>query len=256
MLEITSTKNSYIKELKKLEKKKHRDASQCYLIEGEHLVGEAIKHGANLETILVTEAGRGLLANFSELARTTKSYLVTEEVFKVISSVPAPQGIMAVVHQTNDELNQKTMGPYLLLDNVQDPGNVGTMIRTADAAGFGTVILGEGCADIYSAKVLRSMQGSQFHVTLIQSNLMEAMTKLKEKNIAIYGTELNPEAISYRDLVIEGDYGLVMGNEGQGVSKEILNQTRQNIYIPIDGQAESLNVAIAAGILMFSLRSL
>lgn len=256
MLEITSTKNSYIKELKKLEKKKHRDASQCYLIEGEHLVSEALKHEANLETILITASGKDLLEKLPTFSEDINVYLVTEEVFKVISSVPAPQGIMAVVRQATDEVMTKTTGPYLLLDNVQDPGNVGTMIRTADAAGFGTVILGEGCADIYSSKVLRSMQGSQFHVTLIQSDLMVAMMALKEKHVPIYGTELNPEAISYRDVVVESDYALVMGNEGQGVSKEILSHTQQNIYIPIEGQAESLNVAIAAGILMFALRPL
>ncbi|CAM3314926.1 TrmH family RNA methyltransferase [Vagococcus fessus] len=253
MKEITSTKNAYIKELKKLDKKKYRDETNRYIVEGEHLVQEAIKAGASIESVLYTETGQTLFEAMSKVVSTVEEeYIVTEEVMKTLSSVPAPQGIMAVVRKEKEEEIPKS-GTFLLLDGVQDPGNVGTMIRTADAAGIKTVILGEGTTDIYNAKVLRSMQGSHFHVTVRQAVLTEVIAEMKETNIPVYGTELNPEAVSYRTVEKTSEFALVMGNEGQGVSEEVLALTDKKLYIPIVGQAESLNVAIAAGILMFSL---
>ena len=166
-----------------------------------------------------------------------------------LSELPTPQGIIAVVkkHSLTVDLD----GAWLLLDNVQDPGNVGTMIRTADAAGFTGVVLGKGTADIYSTKVLRSMQGSNFHLPIISMDLTEAVTIFKEKEIPVYGTELNKDAIDYRQAAPGKKVALILGNEGQGVRSELLEMTDQNLYIPIYGQAESLNVGIAAGILMY-----
>ncbi|MDF0478829.1 RNA methyltransferase [Vagococcus sp. PNs007] len=252
MKEITSTKNAYIKELKKLDKKKYRDETNRYIVEGEHLVQEAIKAGAAIEGVLCTETGQMLYEDMAKEVCIEDVYLVTEEVMKSLSSVPAPQGIIAVIRKGKEEAIPQS-GTFLLLDGVQDPGNVGTMIRTADAAGIKTVILGEGTADIYNSKVLRSMQGSHFHVTVRQAVLTEVIAEMKENNIQVYGTELNPEAVSYRTVEKANEFALVMGNEGQGVSKEVLALTDKQLYIPIVGQAESLNVAIAAGILMFSL---
>ena len=252
MKEITSIKNAYIKELKKLDKKKYRDETNRYIVEGEHLVQEAIKADVEIESILYTETGQALYGDMAIEGCSEDHYLVTEEVMKSLSSVPAPQGIMAVIKKGKEEGIPQS-GTFLLLDGVQDPGNVGTMIRTADAAGIKTVILGEGTADIYNAKVLRSMQGSHFHVTVRQAILTEVIAEMKGNNIPVYGTELNPEAVSYRTVEKTNEFALVMGNEGQGVSKEVLAVTDKQLYIPIVGQAESLNVAIAAGILMFSL---
>ena len=141
-------------------------------------------------------------------------------------------------------------------DHVQEPGNVGTLIRTADAAGFSGVILGEGSADIYSTKVLRSMQGSHFHLPVVSANLFEVIDQLKKEKVPVYGTELNPAAITYTSIPESASVALILGNEGQGVQKELLTQTDQNVYIPLYGAAESLNVGVAGGILMYHIASL
>lgn len=253
MIEISSTKNNFIKEVKKLAKRKYREEQGRYLIEGAHLVEEALNSKEAVTTLIMTDQGQALLAKLPVSSDTLDHYLVTDEVFKSISDVAAPQGIMAVVKHNKAALPEQISGKWLLLDNVQDPGNVGTMIRTADAANYAGVILGKGCADIYSPKVLRSMQGSHFHLAIIEGELRQFMFKLKQHEIKIYGTELNPKAVDYRQLETADSFGLVMGNEGQGVSADILQLTDKNVYIPIVGQAESLNVAVAAGILMFSL---
>ena len=143
--------------------------------------------------------------------------------------------------------------PWLLLDNVQDPGNIGTMVRTADAAGFAGVAFGTGTVDIHQPKVERSMQGSQFHLQLISTDLTALVAQLQAQGAPVYGSELNPQAAEYLDVDAPAAFGLIMGNEGNGMSPELLAQTDQNLYIPIKGQAESLNVAVAAGILMFGL---
>ncbi|MGY3766073.1 TrmH family RNA methyltransferase [Vagococcus vulneris] len=251
---ITSAKNNFVKNAKKLHKKKYRSESNLYLIEGEHLVEEAVKHNADIVYVIVEE---NMLEKYNYLIQDfddEKVYLVTDSIIQTLSTLPTPQGIMAIIEKKAavDILYQ---GRILILDCVQDPGNVGTMIRTADAAGFTHIILGEGCADVYQPKVLRAMQGSQYHLTLEEGDVSERMSELFKREYLIYGTELNPEAIDYRE--IKKDYqnlAIVMGNEGQGVSAEILKYTTKNVYIPIIGQAESLNVAVAAGILMFSLQ--
>ncbi|MDH6365130.1 TrmH family RNA methyltransferase [Enterococcus sp. PF1-24] len=252
MKEILSVKNQWIKELKKYQKRKYRQLDQKYLLEGFHLIEEAVKGQAPVEAILVTQRGMSewgsWLAEFPE----EKLYFVSDEVMKQLSELPTPQGILAVVAMTN-QAEITFAGKWLLLDNVQDPGNVGTMIRTADIFGFTGVVLGEGTADIYNPKVLRSMQGSQFHLPIIQKDLQTAIKELKAFGSLVYGTELNEEAVALNAINKTTNLALIMGNEGQGVQKELLTLTDKNIYIPIKGQAESLNVAIAAGILMYEL---
>ncbi|WP_314067414.1 RNA methyltransferase [uncultured Vagococcus sp.] len=255
MIEISSTKNNFIKEIKKLTKKKYREEHGHYVIEGVHLIEEALKSPAMVTTIIMNNQGYELLPGLPMTSDAITYYLLSDEVFRNVSDVPAPQGMMALVKLNKEVLPETVTGNLLLLDNVQDPGNVGTMIRTADAAGYAGVVLGEGCADIYNPKVLRSMQGSHFHLTIMEGDLAEVIPALKTKGLQLIGTELNPEAVDYRELSLESHVALVMGNEGQGVSSQLLQLTDKNVYIPIIGQAESLNVAVAAGILMFSLQS-
>lgn len=254
MEKIESAKNNFIKMVKKLAKKKYREETGLYLIEGEHLVEEALRYqGSHVMAIIVTPQGRESLPKLLTETPGRTLYLVKDDIFKALSAVPTPQGIIALVKLPSFALPETIKGPLLLLDNVQDPGNVGTMIRTADAANYAGVILGEGCADVYSPKVIRSMQGSQFHLPVYEANLGALIPTLKKSGLAVYGTELNPAAVDYRQLPAEAEFALIMGNEGQGVSHEILEMVDKAVYIPIDGQAESLNVAVAAGILMFTL---
>lgn len=254
MREIVSTQNNLIKNLKKLQKKKGRAEQGCYLLEGEHLVEEGLKQGDLIKTVLVTKAFFDSHSSLHDLLSKVECYIVTLEIIKSLATVPAPQGIIGVAKIPEKPTKLNFDQPLLLLDNVQDPGNVGTMIRTADAAGFGTVVLGEGSVDLYNDKVLRSMQGSHFHLTVIEQELSQLIKELHVSGLSVYGTELNPEAVPYTELPKSKCFALVMGNEGQGVSSDILNLTTKNTYIPITGKAESLNVAIAAGILMFQLK--
>lgn len=252
MKEILSTKNTMIREFKKLHKKKHRDEQRQYIIEGFHLIEEAVKANASVCWILFNQRGQLEWSDWLAEQPEDKLIFVSEEVLGSLSDLPTPQGMVAIVEMP-EEKEAQFSGSWLLLDNVQDPGNVGTMIRTADAAGLSGVVLGEGSSDIYSTKVLRAMQGSNYHLPVIRQSLIDVVAKFKKANSPIYGTELNPEAVSYKALTPVDQYALIMGNEGQGVSSDLLKLTDQNIYIPIKGSAESLNVAIAAGILMYHL---
>lgn len=255
MKEILSTKNAMIKEFKKLHKKKYREENQQYIIEGFHLIEEAAKADAQIDWILFNQRGKTEWSVWIDQQSDDLLIYVSDEVLDSLSELPTPQGILAVVKMPDEEKKINFSGGWLLLDNVQDPGNVGTMIRTADAAGLAGVILGDGSSDIYNTKVLRAMQGSNYHFPVIRKSLVDVINEFKDAKVPVYGTELNPEAVSYKKIIQSENYALIMGNEGQGVSTELLKRTNKNIYIPIKGAAESLNVAIAAGILMYHLES-
>lgn len=250
MERILSKKNDRVKKWKKLHTKKGRDLSGLYLIEGFHLIAEAMEHNAFIQEFLVSEQVKEIL--FEKYPQ-EKVVVISKEIADYLSDTESPQGVFAIVEKESPIVPTSFTKPYLLLDNVQDPGNVGTMIRTADAAGYGGVVLGKGTVDLYNSKVLRSTQGGHFHFPVYEDDLSNWFTAFKSNNFPIYGTELNEDATSYREVKAPEVYGLVMGNEGNGMDKELLKQTTKNLYIPITGQAESLNVAVAAGILMFSL---
>ena len=143
-----------------------------------------------------------------------------------------------------------------MMDDVQDPGNVGTIVRTADAAGYDGVITSLDTADFYQPKVQRSMQGSQFHLPIYRMDINKAIELAKKSQLKIYGSEVNASAKAYTKLDKVDDFALIMGNEAHGITQDVLNETDENIYIPILGKAESLNVAVAAGVLMYGLQTL
>lgn len=248
MKEIFSTKNTRIKDLRKLHKKKYRQQQQRYLIEGFHLVEEAQQQGVVIEAVFANDRGVREGAHLLEAADDV--YYVSDEVLSQLADSPSPQGIVAVA-KMEGEPSLTAEGGWLLLDNVQDPGNVGTMIRTADAAGLTGVIIGNGTADIYSSKVLRSMQGSQFHLRICSMDLLEAVAFFQRAAIPVYGTALNKEAKVLQEVPKQKNYAVIMGNEGQGISQSLLDSVDETIYIPIFGKAESLNVGVAAGIVMY-----
>lgn len=250
MEKIQSSKNERVKNWKRLLKRKGRKEAGQYLIEGFHLIEEAIKAGVSIAEILIREdLSIQLLPDFRNIKVTAISKEVTEE----ISDTETSQGIYAVVNKRVDELAEDINGPFLMADAVQDPGNLGTMIRSADAAGFQGIVLGRGTVDAYNSKTLRSAQGSHFHIDLFEGEVEEWISLFQKKGYTVYGTALDKKAESYREKHHQEPFALVVGNEGSGVSKEVLSLTNSNLYIPIKGKAESLNVAIAASILMFSL---
>lgn len=242
---ITSKSNNLIKKTKKLLQKKHRKNS--YLIEGWHLFEEAQKAGAVFLNIFVLEEMAEPLAGFSQLR------LVTPEVLKELTDSPTPQGIIAEVALPSNRLEDLQGSRFLLLEDVQDPGNVGTMVRTADAAGLDAVIISEKSADLYNQKTLRSMQGSHFHLPIYRANLFDLRQHLTEKNIPVIASTLSKDSVDYKEVPSQDRFALVMGNEGQGISEKMAQQADVLVHISMPGQAESLNVAIAAGILVFSL---
>ncbi|MGX6969299.1 TrmH family RNA methyltransferase [Vagococcus bubulae] len=250
MKRIESLTNQWVKETKKLHKKKYRDIMNQYILEGEHSVQEALENKGLIDCVITTD--NGLVKYESIISRISEAQLivVTEGILKQLSELPTPQEIIAIMKKSEEtaEFGEK----ILVLDHVQDPGNVGTMIRTADAAGFDQVVLSEGCVDVYQSKVQRALQGSQFHVS-VKTNVVlnDWLEQAKKRDILTVATALDDTAMSFKDLNITESIAIIMGNEGQGVSQEVLSQVDKKVYIPMKGQAESLNVAVAAGIVMF-----
>jgi TrmH family RNA methyltransferase len=248
--QIQSVKNPQVKQWKKLLTKKERDKTGTFLIEGFHLIEEALKQREQIVEIIVSDKIElPPRLDFGSNSITT----VTDEISKELSDTETPQGIYAVCRETVDQTYVEKAKSLLLIDAVQDPGNLGTMIRTADAAGIDAVIVGHGSVDIYNSKVLRSAQGSHFHLPIVPGNLEEWIETLKKRNIPVYGTALE-NAKTYTEIAPQEEFALIVGNEGSGMNKDLLAKTTSNLYIPIYGQSESLNVAVAAGILLYYLK--
>jgi RNA methyltransferase, TrmH family len=246
---IESVKNQKVKQWRKLQTKKEREATGTFMIEGLHLVEEALKTKEMIKDLIVSEdTTLPTHWNVDQL----NIILVTKEVMKAISDTEAPQGIAAIC-EFQKQHEADSWEKVLFVDGVQDPGNLGTIIRTADAAGIDGIILGEGTVDHYNSKVIRSSQGSIFHLPIVNGNLMEWFQVYNEKQIPIYGTSLQ-NGVSYREATPTEQFCLIIGNEGSGVDRELLQKTTKNLYIPIYGGAESLNVGIATGILLYHLR--
>lgn len=241
MRQIDSIKNTYIIELNKLKQNKYRQSQKLFLIEGYHLVEEA--HQANLlMTVLITKK--------DDYIDGVENIIVNESVITKLSQTNSPQGIVGVCRFLNPTNLHGSR--YLLLDNIQDPGNVGTLIRTAAAFDIEMVILGDGCADLYNDKTIRATQGALFKIPVIQRNLFLVINELKKKNISIIGTDLEAEN-ELKKIHNLKSYALLLGNEGTGVNPLLLKQTDINVYLRMNKNVESLNVAIAGGIILYYL---
>lgn len=249
MQRIESTKNERVKLWRKLHTKKGRKKARKFLIEGDHLIQEALKEEQRVAKIIVDESRKHVPFDTHSIP----VIQVTNNVFQEISETDTPQGVIAVCHMSEEKEMELNKGKYLLIDEVQDPGNVGTMIRTADSAGFDAVFLGKGCADRYNSKTIRATQGSLFHLPVYEVNLEDVVQKLQQVGVKVFGTALH-HATDYRLVQKQETFGLIVGNEGAGVSDNLLALCDDNVYIPIYGKAESLNVAVAAGILMYSFQ--
>ncbi|MCD7032829.1 RNA methyltransferase [Metabacillus sp. GX 13764] len=246
---IESVKNPKVKQWKKLHTKKERDLTGTFLAEGYHLVEEALKDKDQIVELIISEASEIPSSwNLDGISIT----MAPPEVLKAISDTETPQGAAAVCRRLEAK-GSDSWSRVLMIDSLQDPGNLGTLIRTADAAGIDGIVLGEGTVDLYNSKVIRSSQGSIFHLPAVKGEIGEWAGKLKERGVSVYGTSL-AGGFDYKTVQSGGSFALLIGNEGSGVSEELLGLTDQNLYIPIHGQAESLNAAIAAGILLYHLR--
>ena len=242
---ITSASNKRIKDIQKLKENKNIKKYGRYLIEGKHLVEEALDAKV-VEEIIVSESFEeyNIVDSFEgDLIK------VTDSVLKSISDTITSQGIIAVCRTVKKELDINNYSKVLILDKIQDPGNLGTIIRTADAFNFDCIILGKGTTSLYGQKVIRSTQGSNFHIDCFDNiDLVELIDEMHEFNI--FATSLKADKYIEQLDNITGKVAVVFGNEGAGVSKEILSKVNNLLKISMPGRAESLNVSMAAGIVM------
>lgn len=238
---ITSFVNPYIKELSKLKQKKYRDLNQLFLIEGYHLVHEA-KLAKCLKTVLIV--------NENDRMEDVENIVVTREIICKLSQTQNPQNIIGVCSLSND--NHLKGNRFLLLDDVSDPGNLGTLIRSALGFNIDQMILGVNCVDLYNDKVIRATQGAFFKMSIIQMPLEDAILKLKKDDVYIIGTSLK-NAKSLDELPKLTRYAIILGNEALGVKEELLQLTDVNVKIKMNEKLESLNVAIAGSIIMYYL---
>ena len=236
---ITSINNDKIKDIVKLKDKKYRDKNNLFFVEGIDLVMEAYKSGV-LTNLLILE-GENL--PFDDIPY---SY-ITIDVMKKISDMESISPYFGVCHK----IDNKTVGnKIILLDRVQDPGNIGTIIRSAVAFNFDTVVLGDGCADLYNPKVIRSTKGMLFNIGIIQRNLEDFIHSLD--GYTIYGTDVtNGNNIIKENIPLK--IALVIGNEGQGISNEIKELCDKFLYIDMSNKCESLNAGVSASILMYEV---
>lgn len=240
---ITSINNKHIKEISKLKEKKYRDASDCFLVETKHLVLEAYKAGLIKELILEQDEMFPL---------DIKPLYVTKEVLKKISSLESPSNVMALVYKRKKEedLGEK----ILILDRIQDPGNFGTIIRSAVAFNIDTIICSNDTVDLYNPKVIRASQGMMFHIPIIFADTKKIIKELKQKDYKIIGTKVT-NGHDVRTSSIYSHFALVIGNEGQGISKEIDELCDEYLYIKMNENCESLNASVAASILLYEINN-
>jgi TrmH family RNA methyltransferase len=256
---IQSSQNSTIKEIKTLHLKKNRDADGLYFVEGIRFVNDAIDNEQNIIKVIISDKLESLNGG-KELINRVKSvcnecFLVNEKLFKEISDTQTPQGILAVLKKK--EINLDTIieqgNSIVILDSLQDPGNVGTIIRTSDAAGISAVILTKGCVDLFSPKVLRSTMGSVFHMPIFESmKINGTIALLKKSGYKIIASHLGGKN-NYYDEDLTGRVAIIVGNEANGISDETVELSDSLVKIPMPGRAESLNVSIAASIMIYEI---
>lgn len=247
---ITSSDNPIYKAAVQLKQKKYRDEQNRYLIEGPNLIREAISNGGEIEMVIRSED-----FNFEEV--NAKVVVMTSGIFRKLSDTENPQGIMAIVKKriySEEEFftSKVTNGSnVVLLDRLQDPGNIGTILRTADAAGYMGAILMKGTADIFSPKIVRAATGSLFRLPVLQvdtpKQAIQLLIKYQKKIIC---TTPNCDRFYY-DIDMKENVAVIIGNEGNGACDEFLIQSDLKIKIPMEGSIESLNAAVSAGILLY-----
>lgn len=251
---ISSKDNEFIKHVKKLKDKKYRDINQEFVIEGIKLIREAIEENADIKQIIICDNCLNSDVIPKELMYEIAKYecvYVTEKIFRTITDVNTPQGLLAIIgrNSTENEINYN-QDIIVALDDIQDPGNLGTILRTVDSIGLNQILVSKGTADCYNPKVVRSTMGAIFRVKIIEcDNLEKTLQEARNHQYKVIVTSLQTENsvydIKYNKKVV------VMGNEANGVSAEIQNLADEKIKIPMLGKTESLNASVATGIVLY-----
>ncbi|RBP65394.1 TrmH family RNA methyltransferase [Alkalibaculum bacchi] len=252
---IESHENKAIKHLQKLKMKKYRESSKEYILEGYKVIEDAIESGEKLKSIFISAKSTKKYRNIRELVREDLPiYEVEDHLFEKLTSMEHSEGIIAI--NSFPQIMDFRDSSVLILDRLQDPGNLGTIIRTGDAAGFHNIICSKGCVDIYNDKTIRGTMGSLFHVNIKKdADILQEIDSIRKKGYTIVGTQLNTDYF-YTNIEAKKKYALVIGNEANGISKEVLDACDLHVKIPIYGKAESLNASIAAAIIMYHIATL
>lgn len=259
-IDIISKDNERVKYTKSLLKSKNRQKESKYIIEGYRILTLAIECNADLDYVFINETfeDKEEHKNFLDILKNKniKIFRTTNKIFKELIDTENTQGILGVVRfkakkiEHNINCENKFV---LILDRIQDPGNMGTIIRTADAAGVDAIIVLKGCVDIYNPKVIRSTMGSIFDMNIIHCTQEECLNELRNKNFKIVSSYLNTDNY-YHETKYHEKTALVIGNEANGVNDELIKESDILVKIPIYGNAESLNAAISSAILMYEIK--
>ena len=254
MQTITSKDNELIKHIRKLKDKKYRDESNEYVVEGVKLVEEAVKENAKIKQIIVCEDTTRTYEIPTHIMLEIAKYeciSVSDKIFNIITQVTNPQGIMAIIEKNaQDAQIDYTQDIIVVLDDVQDPGNLGTILRTVDSIGLNQIIVSKGTADAFNSKVVRSTMGAIFRIKIIEvENLAQAIKEMRKHHFKLMVTSLQT-----KNSIYDIDFNkkiIVIGNEANGVSKEIQDMADEKAKIPMLGRTESLNASVAAGVVMY-----
>lgn len=254
MLQITSKENQLIKHIIKLKEKKYRKEYNEYIIEGVKIVEEAIEEKAKIKQIIISEDAINselVQKHLKEKLQKIDYIQVPSNIFKLISEVEKPQGVLAVIEKENGGENiDYNQDLILALDDLQDPGNLGTIIRTADSVGLNQILISKGTTDPYNSKVIRSTMGAIFRVKIVEcEDLKQTLKRLQENNFKVMVTDLGTDKSIY-DIKLQKNV-IVIGNEANGVSKEIKKIADTKAIIPMFGKTESLNASIATGVILY-----
>lgn len=234
----TSINNKKIKELKKLSQKKYRDLTNTFLVETDNIIKEAYETN-HLKELFALENKKINI----------KTNIVNEKILKYLSNLKTPLDMIGLCEKPKEK---EIKGNVIALDNIQDPGNLGTIIRTCYALNIDTILISNTSADPYSPKVVRASEGMIFKENIIVCNLKEKIKELKKKQYKIYGTDVNNGKV-LKNVSKSEKFVIIMGNEGNGISESIKKLVDENIYIPINKNCESLNVAIATSIILYEM---
>lgn len=256
--EISSKHNHHIKLTKSLSNRKFREKEGLFVLEGVRLIEEAVQAGISIRFVLYSEKlsgsqrGSRLLGRFRELG--IEIFLVEENLFGELADTENPQGVLAVAEPVQSSFSQIKItreSLFLLIDGVQDPGNLGTMIRTACAAGVSGVVLTKGTVDLFNPKVIRASMGTVFQIPIItREDNQRILEFFKNHGFRLLVADAKGDKIYYHSEA-EGPVVWVLGNEANGPGEFFLKEADEIVSIPLWGQVESLNVAVAAGILLF-----
>ena len=248
MQTITSKDNELIKHIRKLKDKKYRDESNEYVVEGVKLVEEAVKEIIVCEdTTRTYEIPTHIMLEIAKY----ECISVSDKIFNIITQVTNPQGIMAIIEKNAQNAKiDYTQDIIVVLDDVQDPGNLGTILRTVDSIGLNQIIVSKGTADAFNSKVVRSTMGAIFRIKIIEvENLAQAIKEMRKHHFKLMVTSLQTKNSIY-DIDFYKKI-IVIGNEANGVSKEIQDMADEKAKIPMLGRTESLNASVAAGVVMY-----